>query len=207
MQKITKIMQSSRNSSIIQFDNGSNVEVHNDIITKFALSIGQGISDEKYSEIISENELMIAKQAAYNYATYTARTERQVVEKLKKSGFNENTIQLAIDFLKDYNLIDDEKYTASFINEKAKFKKWGINKIKIELLKKGIEKNIIDVQIRDLYNEEIDFENAIKLAERKMKAIMSKPIEKQRQTLVNFLQNKGYKWEIIMKVLQKLKFK
>ncbi|MEJ5244710.1 MAG: RecX family transcriptional regulator [Bacteroidota bacterium] len=207
MQKITKIVQSSRNSSIIQFDNGSNVEANNDIIAKFALSTGQEISDEKYSEIISENELMIAKQVAYNYATYTARTERQVVEKLKKSGFNENTIQLAIDFLKDYYLIDDEKYTASFINEKAKFKKWGINKIKIELLKKGIEKNIIDEKIRDLYNEEIDFENAIKLAERKMKAIMSKPTEKQRQTLISFLQNKGYKWEIIMKVLQELKFK
>lgn len=207
MQKITKIVQSSRNSSIIQFDNGSNVEVNNDIITKFALSTDQEIGDEEYSEIISENELIIAKQVAYNYATYSARTEKQVAEKLKKSGFNENTIQLAIDFLKAYNLIDDKKYAESFINEKAKFKKWGINKIKIELLKKGIDKNIIDEQIRDLYSEEIDFENAIKLAERKMKAITNKPIEKQRQSLINYLQNKGYKWEIIMKVLQELKFK
>lgn len=51
MPQITKIVQSSKNSSIIQLDNGSNVEINNDIIIKFALSSGQEISDEKYAKI------------------------------------------------------------------------------------------------------------------------------------------------------------
>ncbi len=207
MLKITKIVQSSKNSSIIQFDNGSNVEINNDIIVKFALSAGQEISNEKYSNIIFENELLKAKQVVYNYATYTTRTERQVFEKLRKSGFGEEVIKFAIDFVKEYKLIDDEKYAALFIQEKAKFKKWGINKIKIELLQKGIEKKIIEEQIDYLYNEEIDFENALKLAEKKLKAILSKPTEKQRQSVTNHLLNRGYNWDIIKKVLQELELK
>ncbi|HOM04973.1 MAG TPA: RecX family transcriptional regulator, partial [Candidatus Kapabacteria bacterium] len=134
MPQITKIVQSSKNSSIIQLDNGSNVEINNDIIIKFALSSGQEISDEKYAKIFFENELIKAKQVAYNYATYTTRTEQQVVEKLWKNGFREEIIQMAIEFVKGYKLIDDEKYVALFIQEKAKFKKWGINKIRAELL-------------------------------------------------------------------------
>lgn len=63
-----------------------------------------------------------AKQVAYNYATYTTRTEQQVVEKLWKNGFREEIIQMAIEFVKGYKLIDDEKYVALFIQEKAKFK-------------------------------------------------------------------------------------
>ena len=60
-------------------------------------------------------------------------------------------------------LLNDEQYTSSYINHQVIMGKKGPNKVKQELLQKGISDRLIN-QYMPVYEEEIQIEHATKLA-------------------------------------------
>ena len=73
---------------------------------------------------------------------------KQVRDKLIAKGYEEKVIIRVIDFMKNYNFIDDKRYAESYIKEKMRTS--GRNKIKFALSKKGISKNIIEDKLEML---------------------------------------------------------
>lgn len=207
MGRIIKIEPEERNFFKITFDEFPEITIHYDLILKYNLQNNEIIDENLYNKICYENKLLNAKRIAYNYATYALRTEKQVVDKLTKLGYKSEIIDDVISFLREYNIVDDEKFIEIFIKEKTKFKKWGINKIQSELIKKGIDKKLVAKKLQELYDDEQDLENAIRLIERKIQVLESHPIDKKKQSIINFLMSRGFKWDIIEKVLKKLEIK
>jgi len=206
MSKIKSINTHSRNYHSVVFDNDDFFILHNDVIAKFNLYIEKEIDDNLLKEIVFENELLKAKTLAYRFSSYKPRTSQEVIKKLEENNFNEQIVKETISFLKNYGLIDDERYVRNFAKDKSKLKKWGIYKIKTELIKKGIDKTLIEEQLNEAYNESFETENALKLVYRKLSLIKKKTPEKIKQSIINYLQYKGFSWEVIRKVLDELKF-
>ncbi|PKP08063.1 MAG: hypothetical protein CVU08_15375 [Bacteroidetes bacterium HGW-Bacteroidetes-3] len=79
-----------------------------------------------------------------------------------------------------------------------------MNKIVNKLMLKGIKKSLITEIISAKEDESIHLENALKLTERKIQFISNKdlPKEKIRAKIMLYLQNKGFSYDVITKVLK-----
>ena len=108
----------------------------------------------------------IALKKILHYCDYQDRCKKEIFTKLNSLELTDNDRDFIINFLNDEGYINDERYCRSYVKSKLNLKKWGVNKIKISLISKGIDREIIDSVVseidQDSYKEEL-----IKLLENK----------------------------------------
>ena len=177
------------------------IEISMDLVLKFQLKKDKIIGFSEFEQIISEQKLIDAKQIAFNFASFSPKTEKQIVQKLKVKGFENMEINYSIKFLKDFNLINDEEFSKKFINDYLLKNKSGKFKLLQLLINKGVSKEIAENAVNKYFPEEKSLDLAILAAEKKMKIIEKKQKEKQKQAIFNHLLSKGFSFADAKKVL------
>ncbi len=147
-------------------------------------------------------EQIKATDYALNLISYRKRSETEILNALNKKGFDNEYIIHTINYLKENKYIDDIDFTKSFISDKQNLNKYGPNKIKHELYKKGISKEIIDLCL--IPDEELEYDMAMELACKKMKSYNNLDRNSIYRRLGGILQRKGYSYDIIVKVLDNI---
>jgi len=180
------------------------VELGLDVIMKYNITKDQELSDQDLDNAISEQQLKDTKLAAYNYVSYKPRSEYEVRNKLETKEFSNENINLAIKFLYEFNLLDDEKYANMFVTNYIKRTPSGKFRLKQELLKRGIEEDIIAISIRDNYPAENTLQLALEAAKKHKKKISHKPKVKQKKLVTDFLVRRGFDWDIINNAISNL---
>ncbi|MFV0504415.1 MAG: regulatory protein RecX [Lachnospirales bacterium] len=199
---ITDIVQQKNNEKrySIFIDNNFAFGITDVDVLFYKLKINETITQEKYNTIIETAVMERAKNIAFKFLGYKARTEKEVREKLKKYEFKEDIIGETISILKSYNYIDDRKYAEDFTKEKIKLNKYGSYRIKHMLYEKGVPRDIID-EIE--FEEDSQLETAMSLLEKKYRN-SENPDYKEKQKICGFLQRKGYSYDIINKAYNRV---
>jgi regulatory protein len=147
------------------------------------------------------------KQKALNYAflllKFRLRSEKELYERLRKKKFDERIIRNALSFLKEKGFINDNYFAKAWIEWRIK-KPLGIRKIKEELKLKGIDKEIIDSQIRkikEIYREE---DIVSKLAGLRISKLKGVEPYKAKQRVYAYLIRRGFSPDIVMDVVSQL---
>jgi len=147
------------------------------------------------------------KQKALNYAflllKFRLRSEKELYERLRKKKFDERIIRNALSFLKEKGFINDNYFAKAWIEWRIK-KPLGIRKIKEELKLKGIDKEIIDSQIRkikEIYREE---DIVSKLAGLRISKAKGVEPYKAKQRVYAYLIRRGFSPDIVMDVVSQL---
>lgn len=113
------------------------------------------------------------------------------------------TIERVQYFLKQYDFIDDKRYTSMYVKDKIKSE--GRNKIKYKLMQKGVEEETIVKTISDI-NSEDEYQGALLLCEKKLRILVKReqdlPILKQK--LFRFMASKGYDFDLINEIIRKV---
>lgn len=81
------------------------------------------------------------------------RTEKELRTKLKEKNFDEIQIEETVSFLNEYGYINDNRYAEHFTNDAINLKKWGKARVRTELLRKGVDRDIIDSVIEEAFSE------------------------------------------------------
>lgn len=140
----------------------------------------------------------VALKKILHYCDYQDRCKKEIFTKLNSFELTDNDRDFIINFLNDEGYINDERYCRSYVKSKLSLKKWGVNKIKISLISKGVDRDIIDTVVsevdQDSYKEEL-----IKLLENK-KINESDPY-KRKAKLIRYAVGKGYSLSMVMEVL------
>ena len=148
------------------------------------------------------SDLDRAKDAAFRFLTPRVRSEFEVSRKLKEKGFNNDTIALVIERLKELKLLDDADFALRMTKDLVNLKGCGRYYIQRKLKEKGIEQETIEKAIESVFAETSEFEAAVRLALRKMRGSIGDPKEKAR--IGRFLQGRGFSWDIIKEVIEGL---
>lgn len=204
---ISSIVLKKKNKTCEIFvNNESRITISLDLIMKYRIS--KGIEwDNKLEELLKREQTLInVRQAAYNFASFKPRTIKQVKDKLKKERFNAEDIEKALIFLKDYRLIDDEKYAYTFAAEYPLRKGAGKPKLISELIQRGIEKELAHSAADEAYNNCNSKALAYKSANKKMKSIVKKPKEKRKPLLIAFLIRQGFDRDVIKEISEEMDF-
>ena len=170
------------------------------------LKAGKEIDVEKLNQIIEEDNYIKCKNDALKTIEKTYKTEKEIKEKLFIKGYDEKCIQKTIDFLIEYKFLDDVRFADMYIAEKLKAQ--GKNKIKYDLLRKGIPDEIVNQKIEMISEYEDDQEDSIvyELASKKYNTISKSESDSRKiyKKLSEFLVRKGYSWETTKKVVNKI---
>ena len=137
-----------------------------------------------------------------HYCNYQGRCKKEIYDKLNSFELDETDKNFIVGFLQEEGFINDERYCRSYVKSKLNLKKWGVNKIRLSLFEKGINKEIIDNVIseidKDSYKEEL-------LNLLKNKKIEETDPYKRKAKLIRYAVSKGYSLNEVMETVDKLK--
>ena len=123
---------------------------------------------------------------------------KELFDKLKLRDFDTNDISHALDKLKSENLLNDERFTGSYVHYRVQ-KGFGPLRIKNELSDKGVDSELIQNQMAEY--EAVWFEMMVKQRNKKFgEKIPSDYKEKMKQA--RFLQNRGFAAESVMRLFR-----
>jgi regulatory protein len=151
----------------------------------------------------ARKEFNRAKRIAFQLLKFRARSQKEIIDRLKKKKISQDTIDKTLELLKKTGLIDDYEFARSWVNA-CMAKNWGIKRISFDLRNKGIKKEIIEevlVAIKDKYKE---YEVALGLAERRIKSYGDIDKYKARQRIYGFLSRRGFSFDTIHDVMEAL---
>ena len=136
------------------------------------------------------DELTKAKRRALYLLTDMDRTEKELRDKLKKSGYSEDTIARTMEYVRSFGYIDDTRYAEKFIDF-AKGKKSRV-RIAYDLQQKGVPRDVIDEAFESA--EEWDEKDLIRRS-------MDTSDPASYTKVASYLARKGFQGSDIMAVL------
>ncbi len=134
--------------------------------------------------------MISARDYALKVIGFKDRTEKEIREKLTQKGYDEIIIEDETEFLKSYGFINDSRYAERFTHDAINIKKWGKARIKTELLRKGIEREIIENTIEDIFSELEDDRIFTEMQKRFKNSDFSNI--KERTRIFNFYLRRGF---------------
>ncbi len=204
--KITKVVKKDLKNVSIYLDDEKIIFVNYEIFLKSGLRKNDEISEIQIDSLIKENQRFAVKQRAFRYLGRRLFSENELRIKLKQKKYDENIIEEIIDDLKEKKYLDDYEFANAFSSENIKNKFWGKNKIKAELIKRGINNEVILHVLSEKSPGGNELQNAFELAERKYKLLLHRKLEqkKTKEKIFSFLFSKGYDYEVAREAVEKL---
>ncbi|NTW04652.1 MAG: hypothetical protein HGA27_00855 [Peptococcaceae bacterium] len=136
-----------------------------------------------------------ARRYACRLLTYRDRTEQEMVDKLSDKGLAPQIIAEVMEYLFEYNFINDYNFTMRFIEKKNTY---SIAKIRGKLGLLGVKPSVINKAIEDM-GSEFEYDRALVMVLKKVERnSCSKP------EINSFLRNRGFNRNTIEKICNHL---
>ncbi len=200
--KITRIEKPSPRTKRynIYIDGEVLLSVHEDVLVKYRLQKGMKIDEKEIHALLEAEEYNKAKRVALHYLSYRPRTVQELKMHLARKGYESEKTERIINELKALGFLNDLEYAKAWVDERQRHKGFGKNRLRQELLKKGIASSIADEVLTNM-DEGEQRQLAISIAERRYSRIKSEPWQKVERRLGNYLVRQGYSMSIVYEVL------
>lgn len=142
-----------------------------------------------------------AKDVIFRYLSFRARSEEELKRHLSRKGFPEATVEAALEWARDYRLIDDNEFAARWVESRKLSKPMGKRRLAHELREKGISEDIVANNLADFSTEE-EHGLALSLAEARLNRA-TRPIAPEK--LMGWLLRRGFPSQLCYKVVLVLK--
>lgn len=205
MPQITKIEIQKNNKERVNIyvDNKYAFAAFIDTIINEGIVKGLEINDEIIQKINCEERIKKCKNDAIKIVEKSYKTEKEVIDKLRKKEYEDNEINYALNFLREYKFVDDKGYAKSYV--KGKMSNNGKNKIRFTLKRKGVSEKIINETL-DNINPEEELQNAMEVGYKKYNMIIKRENDKYKikNKLCAFLVGRGYDFQTAIKAVNSI---
>lgn len=203
---IERIVKKDDTTVIIYLDNGEKLFLSYEVLLKSGLRKGIEISEDRFEFLVTQNRIYHIRQKAYSYIAKRLHSARELELKLRKKNYEKELVDIVIADFADKQLIDDSLFAEQFTDEKFNRRKWGLQKVKNELFKKGISAVIVESVLKNYSDSETQVENALHLARKKMNILSKRESDekKLKQKIISFLISRGFSYDIASETIQKL---
>ena len=165
------------------------------------LRVGKLVDEKDLKKITSQEELNKAQAYALMLLGYRERSLREIKIRMRQKGYEEKLVEKVVKYLKDRNLINDKRFTQLWAESRIK-KGYGRWRIQSELEQKGVNREITDEILKDLYSGIDEVQVALDLVEKKR--WVSKEPPRLTERVSNLLRRRGFSFEVISNVVEKI---
>ena len=134
---------------------------------------------------------------------YRSRSEKEIIDRLRKKKIDEKMISEIMAKLQEWKFIDDIAFAKQWIESRVVNRHKSIRLVRLELLKKGIKKEIIDSLFENL-SKESDVASIEAIIRKKIKRLNIQD-RNDLQKLSRYLLGKGFDWETVKEAINKFR--
>lgn len=146
-------------------------------------------------------EQMLFKASAY--CATAEHCEADVRTKLQTWACSPEHIDKIIDYLKNENFLNEQRYCNAFVRDKFRFNQWGKTKIAMMLRTKNIAEETIAEAI-DQIDDETYQQTVTTLLQTKLKGLKYRDEYDRKAKLIRFAQGRGFEYGIIAAAIEQL---
>ncbi len=172
------------------------------VIEQAGLHVGDVVSEQAQADLLTEDLPYRARDRALRLLASRDHSRGEVEGRLGAAGFTPEVIADTIAWLSGLGYLDDRRFATRYCAEKQK-QGWGPRRIKTELLRKGVERRLVDEAVTG-ENEGFDagegLQAATALARRRFGAQMRRDPTGAGRKLAGFLARRGYDWDTVAAV-------
>jgi regulatory protein len=153
----------------------------------------------------------VALLKARKYCSLYERSKSETEKKLKDYGVMEGDIPFIIEKLEKEGFLNENRFAVAFASGKFRYKKWGRNRIVMEMRRKGLSEELIDKGLSELPAE--DYSKTLdSLLQKKWVQLERKIVPDDyesgyaaKQKLIKYALQKGYEQDIVITRLKLMK--
>ncbi len=202
--KITKIGSKAR-KRIITLSDGRELTLCREIVEKYRLIVGAGISVEHIGKIRIESDLI----EAGNYAEYLlSRREYSVGllrNKLFDKGFEAGIINRIILKLKQAKLVDDDRFARLAVEAVMRRKPAGRRFLSAYLRSKYISGSVAETVLNELFENTDQNELALRLLRGRIRQYAKFDLETARRKAYNYLSQRAISYDAARFAFEKIR--
>ena len=142
-----------------------------------------------------------AKNQALKYLSYRDRSKWEITQYLEKKQHSHLVIQQTLEYLESLDYVDDQRFALQWGQFNINKKKLGRNRLYLELLNKGIDREILENIMSTLYENNPEIELAKECASKKWESLKGVEAKKKKRRLFQYLKRKGFSADIIYQSL------
>lgn len=160
---------------------------------------GMAFNEESFKTFIADRSYPYAMDKAVSLLSMRSRTEKEIVDALRKNVYPENTIARVMARLNEAGYINDASFASQFSSTRLSHG-MGVRRIRMELSRKGIDSSTADAAIEALESEDV-FDAALMAAR---KAARSKDLTDRadRQKVFAALARRGFDYSTARDAVQ-----
>lgn len=198
-------LKKQNNNVLITFDDETILKIDYRTFVDFRLFKGMEIEKDLIELLSYESSFVKAKDSAYRILARRLHSSKELKQKLLLKKIQQDIVNKVIEEFKEKQFLNDDEFAKSFVQEKLKKGKTGINKLSLELSKKGINKELKENILHNIDSSTF-YENALALAKKKLEFIKQKESDNKKifSKIANYLTSKGFEYDIIWKVIKNL---
>lgn len=176
-----------------------------DVAVALSLKVGQEMTAERLTELADAELRRKAKEDAYRLLSFRARTEKEIVDKLKRREYDESIIADTVAYLHEQSLLDDADFAARFAATRSRTH--GDRAITMELRQKGVDAATIKQTLAenaDSAGQDAEYDTVYALAEKRVGENPRDKSPNAKQKLWAFLARRGFGSDVIKRVVARL---
>lgn len=144
MGKITDITEQKGNKSRVSIFIDGSFFCGMDALTalKYRFKVGDEVDEDAVAKAQADSEYATALDKSLGYLSVRARSEKEIGDYLKNKGYLPMTTRRVKERLRELGYLDDEKYARLYVGENKS--RYGTARLRMELMKRGVDRDIAD---------------------------------------------------------------
>jgi regulatory protein len=190
---VTAVEPAGRHSMLVTINEEVQLLITREIWAERPLSQGGELDLEEYSRWLLPRQYPAALNKAVAMLAQRAHAGGEIRQKLERSHYLEDTIDMVLYKLEKERLLNDEAFAREYAASCAR-RQMGRSRIRMELARKGLPRELIDRALEELCEEEAD-EAAVRLAQKLLRRHNGEDVRKEMQKVLAAMARRGYSYE------------
>ena len=197
--ELTSLEPRRKGLTQLYLDGEPGPKLDTEVVLLARLQPGDILSEEELQELVERSDARRAQEKALYLLEHRSHSKRELTEKVARTAASREAAQAAADRLEELGLLNDRAFAESYARELIQRKRYGLRRVRQELARKGIPRDMAEEVLAPYGEEDSAGENIALVLERRYPTWRED--EKARRRAVAALQRLGYSFEQVRAVM------
>ena len=146
--RITSLRQTSPGRITVCLEDGGEIRSTLGAVTELRLFAGRELDEEAVAALRTESARSLGRERALEYVSRRQLSRRELTDKLREKGFDEDIAVWCADWVTERGLLDEERYAAAVVRHYSA-KGYGALRLRQELQRRGIPRELADAVLEE----------------------------------------------------------